>query len=166
MAQGLFLLHSDLVAASRNLLALWQTANPVPGDVITDHATAVALMSNIQGYPTVVYEDASGQRHVLFNPSTLEAISAWRDDIDNPPAQARFSPAEFMRLFTQNELDAVLAAEATDTDVRRMWAFIRAVGYVDMADPLTQSSLRMLREKNYLATDERLQQLKDGVFQL
>ena len=55
-----------------------------------------------------------------------------------------------MRLFTQDELDAVLAAEATDADVRRMWAFIRAVGYVNMADQLTENSLRMLREKAYI----------------
>ncbi|EFL52043.1 hypothetical protein DesfrDRAFT_1212 [Solidesulfovibrio fructosivorans JJ]] len=160
------MLHCDLVAASRDLLALWQTANPVPGDVITDHAAAVALMPQFAGYPAVVYEDAQGQRHCLFNPLTLEAISAWREGIDTPPVQTRYTPAEFMRLFTQNELDAVLAAEATDADVKRMWAFIRAVGYVNMADPLTQNSLRMLREKNYLATDERVQHLKDGVFQL
>lgn len=135
---------------------------------MADHAAAVALMPQFAGYPAVVYEDVQGQRHCLFNPLTLEAISAWREGIDTPEQaqQPRFTPAEFMRLFTQNELDAVLAAEATDTDVRRMWAFIRAVGYVDMADPLTQNSLRMLREKNYLATDERLQQIKDGAFQL
>jgi hypothetical protein len=35
-----------------------------------------------------------------------------------------------------------------------------------MADQLTENSLRMLREKAYIVSDERLQQIKAGVFQL
>ncbi|EFL52996.1 hypothetical protein DesfrDRAFT_0044 [Solidesulfovibrio fructosivorans JJ]] len=165
MAQGLTLLHSDLIAPSRDLLALWQAADPAPGEVVTDHATAVALMPAFSGYPAVVYEDASGIRHVFPNPSTLEAVTAWREEIDNPaqPPQTRFSQAEFMRLFTQEEFDALLAAEATDADVKRMWAFIRAVGYADMQDSLTVNSLAILRAKNYIPTDERLQEIEAGV---
>ena len=105
---------------------------------------------------------------MLVFPATWAAVADWAA---NPPTTgsqtaSRYSPADFMRLLTQEELDAVLLAEATDTDVRRMWAFIRAVGYVGMADPLTQNSLLMLRQKDYIATDERLQQIQNGVFQL
>ncbi|EFL52051.1 hypothetical protein DesfrDRAFT_1220 [Solidesulfovibrio fructosivorans JJ]] len=136
--------------------------------IISGHDACAVVRPAFQGYSTAVVE-MDGQQHTLFAPATWSEVvtrTAAPPASVRSPASVRFTPAEFMRLFNQDELDAVLVAEATDSDVKRMWAFIRAVGYVDMAAPLTQSSLRMLREKNYLATDERLQQLKDGVFQL
>ncbi|MGE4539196.1 MAG: hypothetical protein AB7D37_19175 [Desulfovibrio sp.] len=171
------ILHSIFSPASRALVASLGVEVPAGNDVtvavgddtvriISDHAKAVGVCPAFPGYPTAVVGEGDAQRILPF-PTAWEEVATWAAA---PPAVAdaprRFTPAEFMRLFTQNELDAVLAAEATDADVKRMWAFIRAVGFVDMADPLTRNSLRMLREKNYLATDERLQQIKDGAFQL
>ena len=172
------ILHDPLSAASRDFLA--SLGVPIPeGDdvtvaigpdtvrVVSDHVAAVALCPAFPGYPVALTGEGETRRMLAF-PATWEAVTTWAA---NPPTTApaslpRFTPAEFMRLLTQAELDAVLLAEGTDIDVRRMWAFIRAVGYVDMADPLTQQSLQMLQAKGYIASDERLQQIKDGVFQL
>lgn len=109
----------------------------------------------------------AGREPVILE-GRVELRPVWVDIPPDPEPEkkVRYTPAEFMRLLTKDELDAVLAAESTDVDVKRMWAFIRAVGYVDMTDPLTETSLQILRAKNYLTTDERLQQVRDGVFQL
>ena len=172
------LLHNPLSAASRDFLATLGVTPPEGDDVtmsigtdtvriVSDPAVAVALCPAFPGYPVALVGDGEDRRMLAF-PVSWREVAAWAA---NPPANSsqtafRYSPAEFMRLLTQEELDAVLLAEGTDTDVRRMWAFIRAVGYVGMADPLTQNSLLMLRQKGYIATDERLQQIQDGVFQL
>jgi hypothetical protein len=174
----IILLHSATVAESRALLASLGVAIPEGGDVtvtmgadtariISKHAQAVGICPAFPGYPAAVLGEGETQRVLPF-PASWAAVLEWAA---NPPTPApttpdTFTPAEFMRLFTQDELDAVLAAEATDADVKRMWAFIRAVGYVNMADQLTENSLRMLREKAYIVSDERLQQIKAGVFQL
>ena len=169
------ILASEYVEASRNLLASLGVAIPEGRDVtVSVGGDAVRILHEGQsvyrafpGYPTVIVGGGDGERMLPF-PDSWTAVLEWAA---NPPTPAQaspgtFTPAEFMRLFTQDELDAVLAAEATDADVRRMWAFIRAVGYVNMADQLTENSLRMLREKAYIVSDERLQQIKDGLFQL
>ncbi len=174
----IILLHNPQVAASRALVASLGVAIPEGDDVtvavgedavriVSDHGAAVGVCPAFPGYPAVLAGEAGAQRLLPF-PDSWAAVLEWAA---NPPTPApitpgTFTPAEFMRLFTQDELDAVLAAEATDADVRRMWAFIRAVGYVNMADQLTENSLRMLREKAYIVSDERLQQIKAGVFQL
>ena len=172
------LLHDPLSAASREFLATLGVTIPEGNDVtvtigtdtvriVSGHDACVSLCPAFPGYPVALIGDGEAQRMLAF-PATWAAVADW---VANPPTTgsqtaSRYSPADFMRLLTQEELDAVLLAEATDTDVRRMWAFIRAVGYVDMADPLTQNSLLMLRQKGYIATDERLQQIQNGVFQL
>lgn len=172
------ILHDPFSASSRDFLSALGVTIPEGDDVtvavgadtvriISDHASAVALCPAFPGYPLALVERDGVQCQLAF-PTSWNEVIAWAA---NPPANgsqaaSRYSPAEFMRLLTQEELDAVLLAEGTDTDVRRMWAFIRAVGYVDMADPLTQNSLLMLRQKGYIATDERLQQIQNGVFQL
>ncbi|HML55378.1 MAG TPA: hypothetical protein PKC79_14890 [Solidesulfovibrio magneticus] len=172
------ILHNLLSAASRDFLATLGVTIPEGDDVtmaigtdtvriVSGHDACVALCPAFPGYPLVLVE-RDGVQHQLAFPTSWNEVVAWAA---NPPANgsqaaSRYSPAEFMRLLTQEELDTVLLAEGTDTDVRRMWAFIRAVGYVGMADPLTQNSLLMLRQKGYIATDERLQQIQNGVFQL
>ncbi|WP_235669642.1 hypothetical protein [Solidesulfovibrio carbinolicus] len=172
------ILHDPLSAASRNFLATLGVTIPEGDDVtvtigsdtvriVSGHDACVARCPAFPGYPLALVERDGVQDQLAF-PTSWNEVAAWAA---NPPTNgsqtaSRYSPADFMRLLTQEELDAVLLAEATDTDVRRMWAFIRAVGYVDMADPLTQNSLLMLRQKGYIATGERLQQIQDGVFQL
>jgi len=172
------ILHNPMSFASRDFLAVLGVAIPAGDDVtvtigsdtvriVSDHAAAVAFCPAFPGYPVALTDEGEARRMLAF-PATWEAVTTWAA---NPPTVAptslpRFTPAEFMRLLTQDELDAVLLAEGTDIDVRRMWAFIRAVGYVDMADPLTQQSLHMLRAKGFIAADERLQQIEDGVFQV
>lgn len=175
---NVIILHDHLSAASRDFLAALGITIPEGDDVtvtigpdtvriVSDHDACVALCPAFPGYPLALVERDGVQQQLAF-PTSWNEVADWAA---NPPttgsqATSRYSPAEFMRLLTQEELDAVLLAEGTDTDVRRMWAFIRAVGYVGMADPLTQNSLLMLRQKGYIATDERLQQIQNGVFQL
>ena len=172
------ILHDPMSAASRDFLTTLGVTIPEGDDVtvtigtdtvriVSNHEACVALCPAFPGYPVALTGESEAQRMLAF-PTTWAAVADWAA---NPPANgsqtaSRYSPADFMRLLTQDELDAVLLAEGTDINVRRMWAFIRAVGYVDMADPLTQNSLLMLRQKGYIATDERLQQIQDGVFQL
>ncbi|UJX43260.1 hypothetical protein K9F62_19735 [Desulfovibrio sp. JY] len=131
--------------------------------IISDHAKAVAVCPAFPGYPTAVVGEGDAQRILPF-PAAWEEVATWAA---TPPAVAdapnRFTEAGFMRLFTQEEFDALLAVETTDADVRRMWAFIRAVGYADMHDSLTVNSLAILRAKNFIPTDERLQEIKAGV---
>lgn len=175
---NIILLHNAMSAASRDFLAAIGVTIPEDDDVtvsvgadtvriVSDHDACVALCPAFPGYPVVLVSDGEDRRMLAF-PTSWAAVADW---VANPPttgsqAASRYSPADFMRLLTQEELDAVLLAEGTDTDVRRMWAFIRAVGYVNMADPLTKNSLLMLHQKGYIATDERLQQIQNGVFQL
>lgn len=133
MAQGLFLLHSELVAASRDFLALWQTATPVPGDVVTEHAAAVALMPNFCGYPAVVYEDAQGQRHCLFNPANLEAVTAWRAIIDTPTTSSEMSRTAFLARFSAAELVEARSLAKEDPVVDLFWMQLVAADVVDLA---------------------------------
>ena len=130
-------MHSEYVAASRNFLALWSAASPVPGEVLLDHAACVAMMPNMQGYPTVVYEDAAGQRHVLFNPQNLAAVTAWRDGIDNPPKSTVMSRYVFSQRFHSDEMLAILAAQSTDTAVA---LFLKLLDYAEQVD-LTDTNL-------------------------
>ncbi len=173
----IIILHSPLSADSRALIEVLGVAIPEGNDVtvmvdedtvriISDHGTAVGVCPAFPGYPTILVGKGEAQRMLPFPASWVAAVE-WANAAPTPAATpGTFTPAEFMRLFTQDELDVVMAAESTDADVRRMWAFIRAVGYVNMADQLTENSLRMLREKAYIVSDERLQQIKAGAFQL
>lgn len=153
MAQGLFLLHSELVAASRDLLALWQAADPIPGEVVTDHAMAVALMPAFQGYPAVVYEDASGERHTLFNPLTMEAITVWREEIDNPPVVTTMSRYAFSQRFHSDEMLAILAAQSTDAAVALFLKLLDYAEQVDLTDTNMQSAIAHMVEAGILTKD-------------
>jgi len=153
MAQGLFLLHSDLVQASRDLLTIWQAANPVPGDVVTDHAAAVALMPQFTGYPAVVYEDATGTRHCLFNPLTLETVTAWREGIDNPPKPTVMSQIAFSKRFTPPERIAIRQAAATDPEVFDAMDMLDRTPNPDLVDPLLLECMHLLLSKGLLTQD-------------
>jgi len=78
MAQGYTLLHDPLNAASTAFLALFGSS----GAVITGHDACVAAYPSIQGFPTVVYQDAGGADHFLFNPESMAAVTAWSEGID------------------------------------------------------------------------------------
>lgn len=132
MAVNLYLLHSELVEASRELLTLWDTANPIPGEVVTDHAAAVALMPQFAGYPAVVYEDASGKRHCLFNPVDIAAVTTWRDGIDSPSPVTTMSRTAFLSRFTSTELVEARALAKTDPVVDLFWMQLLAADVVDL----------------------------------
>ncbi len=153
MAQGLFLLHSELVAASRDLLALWQAADPIPGEVVIDHAAAVALMPAFQGYPAVVYEDASGARHCLFNPADLAAVTSWRAGIDNPPPATVMSKYIFSRRFMADEMMAILAIRSTDPAVGLFLQLLDYAQEVDLSDTNIKSGIEYLVSIGKLAQD-------------
>ena len=74
----LTLLHDPNNAASTAFLALYGTS----GAVITGHDACVSAFPNIQGFPTVVYQDANGASHFLFNPPDMAAVTAWRAGVD------------------------------------------------------------------------------------
>ncbi len=153
MAQGLFLLHSELVAASRDLLTLWQAADPIPGDVVTDHAAAVALMPQFSGYPAVVYEDATGERRCLFNPLTLEAVTAWREEIDNPSKPTVMSRDAFNRRFFQDEMLAIMAKQSTDVAIQVFLMLKAEAEEIDLADSRVTAALDHLVEVGLLTQD-------------
>ena len=89
MAQEYTLLHDPNNAASTAFLALYGTS----GAVVSGHNDCVADYPNIQGFPTVVYQDANGASHFLFNPPDMPTVTAWRAGIDAslvpPLAQAQ-----------------------------------------------------------------------------
>jgi len=128
------------------LLTIWQAADPIPGDVVTDHAAAVALMPAFRGYPAVVYEDATGERHCLFNPLTLEAVTAWRGGIDNPPVVTTMSVTAFYARFTETELKAARELAKTDSDVDLFW--VRVQGAASTGIDLTYPPV--VKGVNYL----------------
>jgi hypothetical protein len=104
----LTLLHDPNNAASVAFLALWGTTGPV----ITGHDASVAAYPAIQGYPTVVYQDASGNNHFLFNPADMAAVTAWETAIKTP-SQAQpvyVSKIDFNNRFEASERQAVLLA--------------------------------------------------------
>jgi len=153
MAQGLVLLHSELVPASRDLLALWKAADPVPGNVVTDHAAAVALMPAFQGYPAVVYEAGDGQRHCLFNPPDVAAVTAWREEIDNPPVATTMTHLSFRKRFTFEERVAIEAAAVTDPAVRTVQKDFEAAQEIDLAYPDLITGIALLVSKGLLTQD-------------
>lgn len=170
--------HDPLSAESRNFLDALGITIPEGDDVtvaigqdavriVSGHDACVAVCPAFPGYPAAIVT-VDGQQYVLAHPATWAEVAAWAADPVPavPVKQTVFTRAEFMRLFTQEEIDALLDAQNTDTDVRRMWAFINAVGWADMDDPLTLGSLQILRAKNFIPTDERLQEIKCGVYKM
>lgn len=153
MAKGLFLLHSDYVPASRDLLALWQAETPPPGEVVTDHVAAVALVPAFQGYPSVVYEDAAGARHVLFNPSDMTAVTAWREDIDNPPKPTTLSKYAFSQRFHSDEMIGVLALRLTDPVVGLFLQLMDYAQEIDLTDVNIKSGVEYLVSIGKLTQD-------------
>lgn len=153
MAQGLSLLHSDHVAASRDLLALWTAETPLPGEVVTDHVAAVALVPAFRGYPSVVYEDATGARHVLFNPLTLEAVATWREGIDNPPKAATLSKYAFSQRFHSDEMIGVLALRLTDPVVGLFLQLMDYAQEIDLTDVNIKSGVEYLVSIGKLTQD-------------
>lgn len=148
MAQGLILLHSSLVAASRDFLAQWGDA----GEVVTDQAAAAALTPAFAGYPSVVYEDAHGARQVFFNPSDMEAVEAWKAGIDIPADTSTISKLDFLNRFTDDvEFPALKAAEATNLDVAGFWEKFRAAEYISLTDPRTITMVQKLEDGGLLA---------------
>lgn len=150
MAQGLILLHSEYVAASRDFLALWSVATPIPGEVLSDHAACVAMMPNMQGYPCVVYEDAAGARHVLFNPASLEAVVAWREGIDSPSPVTTMTQLAFRKRFTFTERTAIELAAVTDPEVRTVQKDFEAAQEIDLTYPDLITGIALLVAKGLL----------------
>lgn len=150
MAQGLFLLHSEHVTASRDLLALWDAQTPSPGEVVTSHEAAVALMPAFQGYPAVVYEDATGARSTLFNPPDLAAVTAWRNSIDNPSPVTILTHLAFRKRFTFTERTAIEAAAVADPEVRTVQKDFEAAQEIDLTYPDLIAGLTLLMAKGLL----------------
>jgi hypothetical protein len=113
MAQGYTLLHDPNNAVSTAFLALYGTS----GAAITGHDACVAAFPNIQGFPTVVYQEAQGANHFLYAPPDMSTVTAWRTAIDNPPATSKptvIPLAAFLMRFTDAQLTGIQQATSTD----------------------------------------------------
>lgn len=145
----LTLLHDPNNAASTAFLALYGTS----GAVITGHDACVAAFPNIQGFPTVVYQDAAGNNHALYNPGTMEAVTAWQAGIDNPPAPPTptvISKYAFASRFTPAERQSVLAATASDVILQDARSMLDMAQDVDLTDPNTANYVNYLASKSLL----------------
>jgi len=147
------LLHDPNNAVSAAFLAAFGTS----GQVLSDPGQCASLLSNIQGYPTVVYTDSKGVSHALFDPADMAAVTAWQAGIDNGQAtvpQVEFTRLGFLGLFTDAELAQLKLVEATDQTVAVFWEKYRAADTIRLDDPTTVAALGYLVSKAYL-TDAR-----------
>ena len=148
--QGLYLLHSEHLAASRDLLAVWNAQTPIPGEVIDSHEAVLAFMPAFPGYPAVGYEDAAGNRHLLFNPADLAAVTAWRDAIDNPVKSTVLSRYQFSQRMTPAERIAIREAGKTDAQVDDFLDLLSLAEQIDLADANVIGGLSLLVSKDLL----------------
>jgi hypothetical protein len=117
MTQGYTLLNDPLNAQSEAFVPLYSNA----GAIINGSAACAAAYPQIQGFPTVVYQDASGNNHALYNPGTMAAVREWREAIDNPPpppSPTVISRGDFLLRFTQAELVAIMTALPSDPELQ------------------------------------------------
>lgn len=79
-----YLLHSEYVPDSQTFLALWNAAQPVPGPVLSDQSACVANAYPVgyRGYPSVLYVDSKGGKHVKYNPATVAEVTEWAAGIE------------------------------------------------------------------------------------
>ncbi len=80
----------------------------------------------------MVYEDAAGARHCLFNPQDLATVEAWREGIDNPPQATSMSRTAFLARFTNAELLAARELSKTDVVLDLFWMQVLAADVVDL----------------------------------
>lgn len=149
---GLTLLHDPNNADSVAFFTLFGES----GTVIADHAACVAVMANFQGYPTVLYEDASGAQHALYNPADMAAVEAWRQGIDNPPALAAptvITKYTFLNRFTMAELAAAITAVAGNVQLQAGQKLLDAAQEVDLTDANIAAYMALLVEAGALTQD-------------
>lgn len=171
MHQGLTLLHSANVEASRVFLALWGgTGGVLEGDAARDLAPAYP------GCPCVIYEDAQGVRHQLFNPLNMAAVIEWQAAIDAsyvPPLEqakaakqaelvagleaavaqqgAEYGPTERATWPQQAAEAAALAVDpAAETPLLSMMATMRGITVADLAARVRRNQAAWLPLSGYV----------------
>jgi hypothetical protein len=102
----------------------------------------------------VVYQDASGNNHALYNPGTMEAVAQWRAAIDNPPAEPKPTSiplAAFLERFTDAQLAGFQQAAATDPQMQVIiWRTNTTPGgMVDLTNPVVQGYVNYAASKGY-----------------
>jgi hypothetical protein len=150
MTQGYTLLNDPLNAQSEAFVPLYSNA----GAIINGSAACAAVFPQIQGFPTVVYQDASGNNHALYNPGTMEAVAQWRAAIDNPPAAPKPTSiplAAFLERFTDAQLQGFQQAAVTDPQMQVIiWRTNTTPGgMVDLTNPVVQGYVNYAASKGY-----------------
>lgn len=151
----IILLHSEMAAASRNLLASLGVAIPEGDDVtvtvgtdtariISKHALAVGVCPAFPGYPAAVVGEGEAQRMLPF-PDSWAAVLEWAA---NPPAEeaasSEMSVTAFFERFTDAELVAARELAKTDAVVDLFWVRLLGASVVDLAYPPVISGVRDL----------------------
>jgi hypothetical protein len=149
MSQGYTLLNDPLNAQSEAFVPLYSNS----GAIINGSAACVAAYPAIQGYPTVVYQDASGNNHFLFDPKTMADVTAWRTGVDNPPATpvTTLELGDFLNLFTATELIGFQTASTTDPEMAVIiWrANTTPGGVIDLTNPVVIEGVDYAASKGY-----------------
>lgn len=146
------------------------------GQILSTPEQCASFGQPFSGYPTVVYEDTEGGYHSLYKPASWQEVQSWSEFVElrlkaPKPTKTEFTKTEFKRLFTLEELDALILAgevvyvEGADdsvVDVKRLWNLLQDSDIVSMADPLTINSLYLLVLGGYI-TEARFEEIKKGV---
>ena len=151
----IILLHSDMVAESRDLLASLGVAIPEGDDVtvtvetdtvriVSKHALAVGVCPAFPGYPAALVGEGEAQRLLTF-PDSWAAVLEWAT---NPPAEvaasSEMSVTAFFERFTDVELVAARELAKTDAVVDLFWVRLLGASIVDLAYPPVVSGVRYL----------------------
>jgi hypothetical protein len=157
----IILLHSAMVAQSRDLLASLGVAIPEGDDVtvtvvsdtvriISKHKLAVAAIPAFPGYPTAALT-VDGKQYVLQFPTSWAEVTAWAANpvptVTKPMAMTHLA---FRKRFTFTERTAIETAAVTDPEVRTVQKDFEAAQEIDLTYPDTIQGVGLLVAKGLL----------------